>query len=377
MGFIRAFAGGLTSSFANQWLEYMVPPASMTDHVAIAKAVPNKVAGSENNDGEENAGVISDGSKFLVPENTCLVVLENGAITAVIAEPGGYEYHAQNIPEAKSLFAKDGFFASTFGQSWNQFKFGGQPGNQQVAFYVNLRTMGGFPYGTQEPVPYLDANYNNIEMAVTSYGSYGVKIVDPVLFIKNFVPVDVVSGQGRSSFSLDVEDETNTKMLFDGFIGSFSNAMTKFCNGGKSYIDIKTDQDGFAGALNEVLEEKYQWGSKFGIQVSDVMVASVKRDEKSQADVDRFRTGVMMQGTVGQAYNQTQVAEGINAAGNNGGAAGIMGVGMGAGMMGMGFGAPAGVNPMPQAQPQQPQQPQQPAQPADPNAADGQTPAAE
>ncbi|MBR6811106.1 SPFH domain-containing protein [Candidatus Saccharibacteria bacterium] len=377
MGFIRAFAGGLTSSFANQWLEYMVPPANMTDHVAIAKAVPNKVAGSENNDGEENAGVISDGSKFLVPENTCLVVLENGAITAVIAEPGGYEYHAQNIPEAKSLFAKDGFFASTFGQSWNQFKFGGQPSNQQVAFYVNLRTMGGFPYGTQEPVPYLDANYNNLEMAVTSYGSYGIKIVDPVLFIKNFVPVDVVSGQGRSSFSLDVEDETNTKMLFDGFIGSFSNAMTKFCNGGKSYIDIKTDQDGFAGALNEVLEEKYQWGSKFGIQVCDVMVASVKRDEKSQADVDRFRTGVMMQGTVGTAYNQTQVAEGINAAGNNGGGAGIMGVGMGAGMMGMGFGTPAGVNPMPQAQPQQPQQPQQPAQPADPNAADGQTPAAE
>lgn len=377
MGFIRAFAGGLTSSFANQWLEYMVPPANMTDHVAIAKAVPNKVAGSENNDGEENAGVISDGSKFLVPENTCLVVLENGAITAVIAEPGGYEYHAQNIPEAKSLFAKDGFFASTFGQSWNQFKFGGQPSNQQVAFYVNLRTMGGFPYGTQEPVPYLDANYNNLEMAVTSYGSYGIKIVDPVLFIKNFVPVDVVSGQGRSSFSLDVEDETNTKMLFDGFIGSFSNAMTKFCNGGKSYIDIKTDQDGFAGALNEVLEEKYQWGSKFGIQVCDVMVASVKRDEKSQADVDRFRTGVMMQGTVGTAYNQTQVAEGINAAGNNGGGAGIMGVGMGAGMMGMGFGTPAGVNPMPQAQPQQPQQPQQPAQPADPNAAGGQTPAAE
>ena len=376
MGFIQAFKGALSGSFANQWLEYMVPPANMTDHVAIARAVPNKVAGSENNDGEESAGVISDGSKFMVPEGTCLVVLENGAITAVMAEPGGYEYHAQNLPEAKSFFGGDGIFASTIGQSWNQFKFGGQPGNQQVAYYVNLKPMNGFHYGTQEPVPYLDANYNNIEMAVTSFGSYGIQVVDPILFIKNFVPTDVTSGQGRSSWSLDPEDETNTQMLFDGFIGSFSNAMTKFCNGGKSYIDIKADQDGFAGALNEALEEKYQWGSRYGIKVGDVMVASVKRDEKSQADVDRFRTGVMMQGTVGQAYNQTQVAEGLNAAANNGGAGNMFGVGMAAGMTGMGFNGTAGVNPMPMAQPQQPAQPAQPQQPAaDPNA--GATPAAE
>jgi len=369
MGFIQAFTGGLSQSFANQWLEYMVPPASMTDHVAIARAVPNRVAGSENNDGEESAGIISDGSKFMVPEGTCLIVLENGAITAVIAEPGGYEYRAQNVPEAKSMFAKDGFFASTFGQSWNQFKFGGQPGNQQVAYYVNLKAMNGFNYGTQEPVPYFDARYNGLEMSVTSYGSYGIKIVDPVLFVKNFVPTDVISGQGRSSYSLDPEDETNTKMLFDGFVGSLSSALTRFCNGGKNYVDIKSDQDGFAAALNGALEEKYQWGSKYGISVCDVMVASVKRDEESDALVKKFNTGVMMQGTVGQAYAQTQVAEGLNAAGNNGGGAGFMGVGMGANMAGgMGFGAPAGVNPMAAAQPQQQAQQAQPQQPEQPEA---------
>ena len=91
MGFIQAFKGALSGSFANQWLEYMVPAEGMSDHVALAKAVPNRVAGSENNDGEESAGVISDGSKFFVPEGTCLIVLENGAITAVMGEAGGYE----------------------------------------------------------------------------------------------------------------------------------------------------------------------------------------------------------------------------------------------------------------------------------------------
>ena len=89
MGFIKAFTGALSGSFANQWLEYMAPPASMTDHVLLARATPVKVNGSENNDGEENANVISNGSKFLVPEGTCLITMENGGITGVISEPVG------------------------------------------------------------------------------------------------------------------------------------------------------------------------------------------------------------------------------------------------------------------------------------------------
>ena len=54
MGFLKAFGGALGGSFANQWLEYMAPPANMTDHVLLARARAVKVNGSENNDGEEN-----------------------------------------------------------------------------------------------------------------------------------------------------------------------------------------------------------------------------------------------------------------------------------------------------------------------------------
>ena len=371
MGFIQAFTGALSGSFANQWLEYMVPPANMTDHVAIAKAVPNKVEGSENNDGEENAGVISDGSKFLVPEGTCLVVLENGAITAVIAEPGGYEYRSQNIPEARSMFAKDGFFASTFGQSWNQFKFGGQPGNQQVAFYVNLKIMGGFMYGTQNPIRYKDANYNNAMLAVTSNGTYSLQIVDPVLFVKNFVPADVISGQGRSSYSLDATDDgTNQDMLFGGFVGSLGAALSAYTKNGKSIDDIQGGTVEFAQSVDEAVEATYQWGTKFGLKVASVEPRGLDWDQASVDLINKFNTGMLMQGTVGQAYSQTQIAEGLNAAGNNGGANGMFGVGMAAGMTGMGnvFNGPAGENPVAGAQSQQPQQP------VDPNA--GANPAA-
>lgn len=379
MGFIQAFKGALSGSFANQWLEYMVPPATLTDHVALARAIPNKAAGSENNDGEENAGVISDGSRFLVPEGACLVVLENGAITAVIGEPGGYEYHAQNIPEAKSFFGGDGFFSSTFGQSWNQFKFGGQPGNQQVAFYVNLKNMGGFRYGTQNPIRYKDANYNNAMLAVTSNGTYSLQIVDPILFIKNFVPVDVVSGQGRSSFSLDATDDgSNQDMLFSGFVGSLATALSAYTKGGKSIDDVQGGTVEFAQAVDEAVEANYQWGTKFGLKIASVEPRGLDWDQPSIDLINKFTTGMLMQGSVGQAYSQTQIAEGLNAAGQNGGAASMFGVGMAANMTGMGnaFAGPAGQNPVAGAQPTQPTQPEQPAQPAaDPNA--GATPAAE
>ena len=147
MGFLKAFGGAISGSFANQWLEYMAPPANMTDHVLLAKAVTVKSNGSENNDNEENANVISNGSKFLVPDNTCLILVKNGGIEAVISEPGGYTYTTENTPEAKSMFSGDGFFASTFGQSFQQFKYGGQPGNQQFAFYINLKDIAGLRYG--------------------------------------------------------------------------------------------------------------------------------------------------------------------------------------------------------------------------------------
>ena len=206
MGFLKAFGGALSGSFANQWLEYMAPPANMTDHTLIARAVPVTKAGSENNDGEENANVITNGSKFLVPEGTCLITVENGGITGVISDPGGYTYTTENLPEAKSLFSGDGFFASTFGQSWNQFKFGGQPGNQQFAFYVNLKDILGLRYGTQNPIRYKDANYANTMLAVTSNGTYTLKVIDPILMVKNLIPVDVISGQGRAVFDLGEGD---------------------------------------------------------------------------------------------------------------------------------------------------------------------------
>ena len=348
MGFIKAFTGALSGSFANQWLEYMAPPASMTDHVLLARATPVKVNGSENNDGEENANVISNGSKFMVPENTCLIIVENGGITGVIAEPGGYTYTTENVPEAKSMFAGDGFFASTFGQSWNQFKFGGQPGNQQMAFYVNK-----------------DANYANTMLAVTSNGTYTIKVVDPILLFKNLIPVDITSGQGRSTFELGDGDGGVEESLFAGFVGSLAAALSAYTKGGKSIDDIQGGTVEFAKNMNEAVETNYQWGTKYGLAIVNVQPLGLDWDEQSVELINKFNMGNLMQGGVGAAYAQTQIAEGFNAAGQNG-AGGMTGMAMGVGMMG-GMGSvtqPMGVNPVTAQQQAQAAAPAAPAAPA-------------
>lgn len=395
MGFLKAFGGALSGSFANQWLEYMAPPATMTDHVLLAKAVPVKSNGSENNDGEENANIITNGSKFLVPEGTCLITVENGGIVSVIAEPGGYTY-SSNAAEAKSLFT-DGFFSATFGQSWEQFKFGGQPGNQQQAYYVNLKNIAGLRFGTQNPIRYKDANYNNLMLSVTSNGTYTVKVVDPILMFKNLVPVDVVSGQGRAVFELGEGDGGVEDTLFSGFIGSLATALSEFTKGGKSIDDIQGGTALFAKDMNDAVEANYHWGSNYGLEIVSVEPRGLDWDEKSAAMVEQFNSTMLSGmaqaqtmgmvgremaadgGRVGAAYSQATIARGFEAAGNNqggnGGTTGMFGMGMAINQMGgaaglttpIGGGAPAApVNPETPAAPAAPAAPETPATPATP-----------
>lgn len=394
MAFIKAFSGALGGSFANQWLDYLVPPSSMRDHTLIARAVAKNTDPERTQNTKGNENIISDGSKILVPEGTCLVTVENGAITGVIAEPGGYTYTAKESPEAKSMFAGDGFFASTFGQSWNQFKFGGQPGNQQFAFYVNLKDIAGLRYGTQDPIRYKDANYNNLMLSVTSNGTYTIKVVDPVLLFKNLIPVDIVSGQGREQFDLGEDDGGVEGSLFSGLVRSLATALSAYTKGGKSIDDIQGGALEFAKEVNKAVEENFQWGTKYGLEVVNVQPLGLDWDEKSAQMVEQFNAtmfsgmaqaqtmGMIGQemakdgGTVGAAYSQATIARGFEAAGNNqnGGTGAMFGMGMAVGQMGGAASLTTPVGGTPQPAPQQPAVPAAPAAPA-PEAPAPETPA--
>ena len=124
MGFLKgawdAAKGSLGAGFANQWLEYMTVPQGFDGQALVGRAMPMKKEGSANNDGQEDAFIISDGSRFEVPENTALILVENGGITAVVAEPGRYTYTmASLLPPLDRALNSSSSVASQATSSWH------------------------------------------------------------------------------------------------------------------------------------------------------------------------------------------------------------------------------------------------------------------
>lgn len=329
MGFIQAFKGALSQTFADQWKDYYLPQSGIPATAAIYRAVPK---GKNNGVGENTKGaenIITNGSKIVVPENTALITLQDGAITGFITEPGGYEFKSDD-PNSKSMFAGDGILASTIKESWERFKFGGQPASQQLAFYVNLKEIPNNKFGTQEKIRFFDA-YLNAQVAVIARGSYTLKIVDPILFVKNFVPAEYLQSNAPVFDFADMENDAGTQ-LFNEVIGCLQPALSNYTSDeGKqnSIIKVQGDQLGFAKTLSAVVENEYKWKSDRGLEIVKVAMTGLDYDEKTQALVDRVAEADAFTGSRGNTFMQMSAARGIEAAGQNGSGAGMAFMGMG------------------------------------------------
>ena len=370
MGFIRAFTGALGGAFADQWKDFLVPRPGVPGTAALFEAVPQgtNAGRGENTKGSNN--IISNGSNIVVPEGTALITLQDGAITGFVAEPGGYTYSSTD-PNSRSMFAKDGFFASTFGTSWERFKFGGQPGTQQLAFYINLKEIPNNRFGTQSEI-YWDDAYLGAQVGAITRGTYTLKIVDPILFVKNFVPAKYLQPGARVFDFADMDNDAGAQ-LFNEVVGSLSAAFSNYTNDpnkGNRISKIQGDQIGFAQSMSQAVEQGYQWKTDRGLEIMKVAIQAIEYDEDTKTLLSDVKKADALSGARGNSFMQQSVARGMQAAGENptGGGAGMafMGMGMNAagGMMG-GMQQPA--EPTPQAQyiQQQPQpQPQQQPQPA-------------
>src|SRR5699024_9283208 len=86
---------------------------------------------------------------------------------------------------SQSIFADNSFLSATVTTSWERFKFGGQPGSRQLAFYVNLKEIPNNRFGTQSEI-YWDDAYLGAQVGAITRGSYTLRIVDPILLVRQF-----------------------------------------------------------------------------------------------------------------------------------------------------------------------------------------------
>ncbi|WP_318677901.1 SPFH domain-containing protein [Treponema sp.] len=339
MGFIKAFAGAIGGTFADEWKDYYVPLAGVPGTAAIFRAVPK---GTDNGRGSNTKGsdnVITNGSRIVVPEGTALVTVEDGKVTNFISEAGGYTFHSDNI-NSQSFLAGDGLL-STLKETWERFKFGGTPGAQQTAFYVNLKEIPNNKFGTQSEI-YWDDAYLNAQVGAVTRGTYTLKITDPILFITNFVPAMYLQPNAPVFDFADMDNDAG-EQLFNEVVGSLSGAFSNYTNDpskGNRITKIQSDQIGFAQSLSQAVEDSYRWNSDRGLQIIKVAIAAIEYDDDTKKLLSDVKKADALSGARGNSFMQQSVARGFQAAGENGGGANgmaFMGMGMNAvgGAMGM------------------------------------------
>lgn len=333
MGLVQAVAGAVGGVLADQWKDFYTVPAGLPATAAVFAAVPHgSNAGRGANTGA-SSNVISNGSRIVVPEGYGLLLMQDGAITAFVAEAGGYEWRSDDV-NAQSLFAGDGLVSPLIRQSWERFKFGGQPGTQQAAFFVALKELPDNRFGTQSEI-YWDDGFLGTQVGAVTRGSYTLKIVDPILFVKNFVPASYL--QPGQVFDFTDLDNAAAGQLFNEVVSALAPAFSLYTNDtakGNRITRLQQDALGFAKSLSAAVEEAYQWQSDRGLVIVKTAIVSIEYDANTRELLKTVQRADALSGARGNANLQASAAQGLQSAGEHGGTAGLVGLGMATGMLG-------------------------------------------
>lgn len=334
MGLIKAAVGAIGGSLADQWKDFFTVPEDLPPTAALFAAVPRGQNAGRGSNTKASDGVISNGSRIVVPEGYGLVLMEQGAITGFVAEPGGYEWNSE-AQDSESIFAGDGIVSPLITTSWERFKFGGRPGTQQRAYFVTLKELPNNRFGTQSEI-YWDDAYMNAQVGAITRGTYTLKIVDPILFVKTWLPARFLEPGEVFDFT-DIENDAAAQ-LFNEVVGSLAPAFSLYTNDpakGNRITKIQQDSIGFAQSLSAAVEQNYQWSGR-GLQIVATAIIAIEYDESTRELLRNVQRADALSGARGNSNLQASVAAGFEAAGENTGAAGLVGLGMAAGGAGIG-----------------------------------------
>ena len=334
MGFIKAFAGAIGGTFADQWIDFYTVPDGLSPTAAIFPVVKKETNAGRGSNTKGSENIITNGSKIVVPEGYGLITMQDGEITGLVAEAGGYTWQSDDV-NSQSFLAGNGFLSPVIQQSWERFKRGGIPGSQQLAFYVSLKELPNNRFGTQSEI-YWDDAWLGTQVGAVTRGTYTMRIVDPILFIKNFVPAAYYTGAQVFDFT-DVNNDAATQ-LFNEVVSALAPAFSKYTNDpAKGRItQIQSDSLGFAKSLAAAVEEGYDWKGNRGLEIVSTAIISIEYDADTTELLSNVKRADALMGARGNSNLQASVAAGFEAAGETGGGAGLIGMGMAAGTVGLG-----------------------------------------
>ncbi len=286
----------------------------MPSTAALFAAVAQGTNAGRGSNTRGSTNIITNGSKIVVPEGYGLLLFQDGGITGFVAEPGGYIWQSDDV-NSKSIFAGNGIVSPLITQSWERFKFGGRPGSQQAAFFVALKELPDNRFGTQSEI-YWDDGFLNTQVGAMTRGSYTLKIVDPILFVKHFVPAKYL--QPGQVFDFSDMDNAAAGQLFNEVVGSLAPAFSHYTNDpakGNRITKLQQDSIGFAKSLSQAVENAYQWRTDRGLEIVKVAIVSIEYDANTKELLKTVQRADALSGSRGNSNLQASVAQGIQSAG--------------------------------------------------------------
>ena len=330
MGLIKAGLGAVGGVLADQWKEFFYCEALPSD-VLVRKGQKRVSGRSSNTKASDN--IISNGSGIAVADGQCMIIVEQGKIVEVCAEPGEFTYDTSTEP---SIFAgKLGeSILNTFKAVGKRFAYGGDTGKDQRVYYFNTKEIMGNKFGTANPIMFDVVNKQigfRRTVQVRCNGLYTYFISDPLLFYTK------VCGNVEQEYTREEIDE----QLKTEFISALQPALAMLSEQEFRPAQLPAKVNELRAAMNEAL--RYEWIESRGITVGKIALNPITLTEGDMKKINQMEDAVAMGSNpfmmAGRMTDATANAM-ETAAGNSAGAmTGFMGMNMAGNAMGGGFNA--------------------------------------
>ena len=316
MGLIHAGLGAASGVLSDQWKEYFYCEALPNTVLATKGRKRSTLRGG--NHGVDN--IITSGSVIAVADGQCMLIVEQGKIVDVCAEPGEYQYDASTEPSVFSGNLGESI-SEVFKMIGKRFTFGGEAPKDQRIYYFNTKEITGNKYGTPSPVPFRVVDQNvglDMDISIRCFGEYSFRLANPLLFYTN------VCGNVSADYTVEqLIGQMRTELLT-----ALQPAFARISEIGVRYSALPGHTRELADALNAELSPK--WLEYRGIEIVSVGVSSVKASEEDEKLIKELqRNAAFKNPTMAAAHLVGAQAAAMQAAAANENAGAAMGfVGM-------------------------------------------------
>lgn len=310
MGLIAAALNSVGGNLADQWKEFFYCDAIDKDTLVVRGR--KKVNGrSSNTKGDDN--VITNGSGIAVADGQCMIIVEDGRVVEICAQPGNFTYDTSLAP---SVFTGNLWqsIKDTFSNIGQRISYGGVQGHDQRVYYFNTKNIIENRIGTPSPVPFnvFEPSINfNYTMGLRMNAIYSYRIANPALFYTNLCG-NVAADYKKSEIDAQIKSE---------LLSALQPALGRISEMGIQYYQITTHTTELKNELQKALASS--WAEVYGLELVTFNVNAVNadpEDEKVIKDAQRRAAIGSNAGAMAAMLAESQANAMEKAAGNAGGA---------------------------------------------------------